>query len=92
MIENEQSLRKLLIQEEKGRKRICKNIIDEVFYDELFIVKTSNQDHDGKTFIMDSSAMSHMVNSEENITNLKDAKTRVTVGDSRTLTKKKCVS
>ena len=27
-----------------------------------------------------------MVNSEENITNLKDAKTRVTVGDSRTLT------
>ena len=30
-----------------------------------------------------------MVNSEENITNLKDAETRATVGDSRNITGKK---
>ena len=28
----------------------------------------------------------HMVNSEENMTNLKDTETRVTVGDRRTIT------
>ena len=32
-----------------------------------------------------------MVNSEENIKNLKDAETRVTIGDSRTLTRKNVV-
>ena len=32
-----------------------------------------------------------MVNSEENMTNLKDAETRFTVGDSRTLTRKNVV-
>ena len=31
-----------------------------------------------------------MVNLEENMTNLKDSETRFTVGDSRTLTGKKC--
>ena len=48
--------------------------------------KTSNQNHDSETFIADSGTPSLMVNPEENMTNLKDAKTRVTVGDSRTLT------
>ena len=33
-----------------------------------------------------------MVNLEENMTNLSDAKTQVTVGDSRTLTRTKCVN
>ena len=40
---------------------------------------------------MDSGAKSNMLNLEENITNVKDTKTRVTVGDSRTLTGQKCV-
>ena len=31
--------------------------------------------------------MSHMVKLEENMTNLKDAEARVTVGDSKTLTR-----
>ena len=34
--------------------------------------------------------MSHMVNSEENMTNLKDAETQVTVGYSRNITGIKC--
>ena len=41
-------------------------------------------------YIVDSGATSHMVKSEENMTNLKDAKTRVTVGYIRTLTGTKC--
>ena len=39
-----------------------------------------------KKFVADSDATSHMVNFEENMANLKDAKTRVTVGDIITLT------
>ena len=42
--------------------------------------------NDRETFIIDSSAMSHLVKSEENMTNLVDEETRVTVGVSRTLT------
>ena len=59
-------------------------------YDEIFIAKISKQEHDSETFILDSGATSHMVNTEENITNLTIAETRVTVGDSRTLTETKC--
>ena len=58
-------------------------------YDRNFIMKMSNQNHESKTFIVDSGATSHMVNSEENMTNLRDAETRVTIGDTRTLTGKK---
>ena len=39
-------------------------------------------------FIADSDATSHMVNSEEDMTNLKDSETGVTVGDSRTIIRK----
>ena len=49
-------------------------------------MKTSNQNHDRKTFISYSGDISHMVNLEENTTNLKGAKTRVTLVDSRTIT------
>ena len=35
---------------------------------------------------MDSVATSHIIKSEENMMNLKDAETQVIVGDSRTLT------
>ena len=38
---------------------------------------------------MDSGVTSHIVNLEETMTNLKDVETRVTVGYSRTLTRKK---
>ena len=57
----------------------------------MFIAKTSNQDHDSETFITDSGATSYIVNLEENMTNLKDAETQVTIGDSRTITKKNVV-
>ena len=40
-------------------------------------------------FIVDSGATSHMVNLEENMTNLKNAKTRVTVRDCKTITRTK---
>ena len=43
--------------------------------------KTAIQYHDSETFIADYGAMSHMVNSEENMTYLKDAETWVTSGD-----------
>ena len=56
----------------------------------MFIAKTSNQEHDSKIFIADSGATAHMVNSEENMTNLKDAKTRVTIGNSRIIIRKEC--
>ena len=44
----------------------------------------SNKNHDSRTFIAGFSTMSHMVKLEENMTNLKDDKRKVTVGDSRT--------
>ena len=56
----------------------------------MFIVKTSNKHNDSETFIADSCATSHMVNLEENLMKLEYAKTRVSVGDSRTLTFTTC--
>ena len=76
----------------KRRKYSAKNVTEDVVYDELFISKTSDMEHDRKMFIADSGVMSHMVNSEENITNLKDSETRVTVGDSRTIARTKRVN
>ena len=69
-------------------KRIAtaKNVREDIIYQKLFIMKTSNEEHYSETFIADPGAKSHMVNSEGNVMNLKDYKTRVTVGDSRTLT------
>ena len=78
-----------MLQQEESGKRIYKNVTENVVYNELFITKISNKEHDREIFIADSGAMSHMVNSEENITNLKNAETRVTVGDRKTLTEKK---
>ena len=46
--------------------------------------------HERKTFIKYSGAMSHMVKSEEIMTNLKDVETRVTIGDIRTLIRSNC--
>ena len=51
------------------------NVTEEVIYNKIFIAKISNQSHDKETFIVDSNSTSHMVNSEENMTNFKDAKT-----------------
>ena len=47
------------------------------------------ENHGRNTFIIYSDAMSHMVNSEENMMNLKNAKTRVIIEDSKTLTMEK---
>ena len=55
----------------------------------MFITKTPNQENGIIFFIEDSGATSQMVNSEGNMTNLKDIETRFTIGDSRTLTKKR---
>ena len=44
--------------------------------------------YDSGTFITDYSATSHVVTTEENITNLCNAETQFTVGDSGTLTGK----
>ena len=60
-----------------------------MLYDELYIAKTSNQEHDSEIFIADSGATSHMVNLENNMTNLKDTETKVTIGDCKNLTGKK---
>ena len=57
--------------------------------DRLFIAKFSSQKNYGKTFIANSGATSHMVTTQENMTNLRNAGTQVNVGDSGTLTGKK---
>ena len=49
------------------------------------MAKMPNQNHDNETFIVNSGAMSRMVNSDENIINLKDAKIGVTIGYSRNI-------
>ena len=43
-------------------------------------------------FIAHSGATSHMVNSEENTTNIKDAKTELAIGYCKTLTEKNVVT
>ena len=48
--------------------------------------KYFKENHDRKISIVDSGATSHLVNLEKNMTNLKNAKTRVNVGGSKTLT------
>ena len=53
-------------------------------------MKAPNQEHDRKTFIANYGATSHILNSEENMSNLKDSKTLVTVGYSRKITGAKC--
>ena len=58
----------------KVEKESANNVTEDVVYNELFIAKTSNQGHASETFIPDSGATSHMVNLEENMTNLKDTK------------------
>ena len=55
----------------------------------MFIAKMSNQNYDINKFIVDFGATSHMINSEENMTNHKDSEILSTKGDSRTLTKTK---
>ena len=67
-------------------KEYTKNVTENVICNKLFITKISNQEHDSKTFIADSGATPHMVNSEENMTNLNNAETQVAVRDRRTLT------
>ena len=79
--EDKDCYRKKNMEEEYSNK-----FTEDVIYNTLFIVKSSNQEHDSKIFIVDSGAISHMVNLEENMTNLYNFETRVTIGDSITLT------
>ena len=67
-------LRKKII--DMRRKRREKNLqtISQKTYSPMnyLFAKTSNQKHDIKIFITDYGATSHMLNSEDNMTNLKD--------------------
>ena len=54
-----------MLQEVKYGKIICKKVTEDIVYDELFIAKKSNLDHDIETFVMDSRATSHMINSDD---------------------------
>ena len=75
----------------RAEKEYSNNVTEDVIYDELFIAKISNQEHEHELFIAGSGATSNMVNLEEKMTNLKYAETRVTVGDIRNLTWKNVV-
>ena len=70
----------------KKTGKSAKKSTEEIIYEKLLIVKTSNQNYDRETFIVDSVATSHIIKLEENMMNLKDAETQVIVGYSRTLT------
>ena len=59
----------------KGRN-IGKNLRQNIYR------KNAKPKYDSETFLTDSCSMSHMVNTEENITNVNDTDTLVTVGDS----------
>ena len=87
-MKNEQSRRKHCYKNKKAEKESTSNNTEYVIYDGLFTIKTSNLDHDRKIFIVDYVSRSHMVNSEENMTNLKNSETRFIIGDIRTLTGK----
>ena len=63
----------------KAEKEYANNVTEYVIYNEPFMKKKPNQEHYSETFIAESGATSHMVNPEEKMMNLKDAKTRVTV-------------
>ena len=55
----------------------------------MFIMKCSNQKYDSEKIIADSSAVSHMVTTDENMTKICDAEIRVTVVNSGTLNRAK---
>ena len=72
---------KVCYKKKKSEKESANNITEDIVYNELFVAKTSNKEHDRKIFIVDCGSTSHIVNSENNMTNLKDIKTKVTVSD-----------
>ena len=89
LLKHGQSQRNIFPQEEKGQKRVCKkhhriyNLRQTVYHKN---VKTKLWQ---KKIIVNLGATSQIVKLEENMSNLKDAKTWATEGDSRTLTEKK---
>ena len=58
-------------QGEKGQHEISKKVAEYIIYNKLFIIKISNPNYDGKTFIVTSGATSNMIKLEENIKKLK---------------------
>ena len=76
-----------MLQEEKGEKKTANNITEDIIYHKLFILKNQTKSMTAKK---DSGAMSHIVKFEQNMTNLNIAETRIAIGDSITLTGKRC--
>ena len=74
----------------KSGKEYANNVTKDVIYNKLCMAKTSNQEHYSKKFIADFCATPHRVKLEENMIFLKVTETKVTIGDSRTLTGTKC--
>ena len=74
-----------MLQEEK-QKSEAKNFTNKVVYDKIFIEKVNIDKYYSETFIAYYDAKSHIENLEENMTNLQDMKTQVTIDDSGTLT------
>ena len=72
LFQNLKPQRNYFYNKKKAEKEYKKNVTEYVIYNKLFIAKTSNQEHDKENFIADFVATSHMVNSEENMTNLKN--------------------
>ena len=70
----------------KSKKDAKNSVTEEVVHDKLYIAKGSSNKYDSNTFIPDSGVTSHMITTEENISNLCNAEARVTIGDSITLT------
>ena len=70
------------------KKEATKNAREEIIHDKYFCTiywKCSIQKYNSKTFISDYGDMSHMITTEENMINLYNAETQVTVGDIGTL-------
>ena len=88
LLQRLQPRRKILLQEEKVQKRICKNSIEEIIHDKLFIAKSSRNKYDINKFIADYGTTSYVVTKEENVSNLWNVKTITTVWDGGTITGK----
>ena len=67
LLQRFQPRRKILLQEEKAKKRICKNSTEEIIHDKLFIAKSSRNKYDIDKFIADYGATSYVVTKEENV-------------------------
>ena len=75
-----------MFKEENAWKEAANYATEEIIYERLFIEKKLSNKYDTKTFIVDYGATSHMVATEENVSNLCNVETIVTVWDSWIIT------